>query len=758
MPPPGFYAHAAAVTAGAFRMNRSDRSIGGDGAAKPGTSRRAVLAAGAAGSLLALTRGALAQGSPPQAPPPGPRSTVPPAPRDATTDILHGTPVPDPFRPLENLARADVGAWVDAQDVRARAYLASLPTRERVRRFFDAALNYPRTSIPARHGTRYFSYFNNGLDDQRSYDVQEGLAGKRRRLIDARTLSRDGATSISNAFPDRTGSRVAYLLSEAGSDRQTLRIREVDTGMDLPDQLTWCKHTSVAWHPDGRFIFYSRYPMEGEPASWDRRSQVLCLHRLVTPQTADRVLFRLPALRDVYLRVDTSFEEGLLRLTVRVGTSERPGYYVAPLDDPARFSELVPVDAAGFTAIGNLGLAHYALTNLDAPRWRLVRIDQSNPQPERWRTVVPESELPLDHAALFNDCLVVKHTENLGARISTCGLDGQSMAHVDVGGLSRVLFGRNRREDDHLLLEVEDYQRHSRIERLDLAGGKLSLQRASAARHDLSDAVVRQVFVTSRDGTQVPMTLIHRRGVALDGDNRTLLYAYGGFGVSLWPGYSERAAAWVRLGGVYAIASVRGGGEYGQPWHDGGRLAQKQHTFDDFIAASEWLIANGYTRPQRLGITGASNGGLLVLACMLQRPGLYGAVVSAVPVADMLRFQKFNFGSNWMVEYGNPDRAADFRTLIGYSPLHNVRHGVTYPPLLMLTADNDDRVSPVHAYKFVATMQAQAPAGETYLRVERRAGHGFGNSLSKTLDRDSDTLAFLCDKLGGPLLDLPRIE
>jgi prolyl oligopeptidase len=273
----------------------------------------------------------------------------------------------------------------------------------------------------------------------------------------------------------------------------------------------------------------------------------------------------------------------------------------------------------------------------------------------------------------------------------------------------------------------------------------------------LSDAVVRQIFVTSRDGTRVPMTLIHRPGIALDGNNRTLLYGYGGFGVSLWPGYSEKVAAWVRLGGIYAIAAIRGGGEFGQPWHDGGRGAKKQNVFDDFTASAEWLIANGYTRPARLGINGASNGGLLVLACMLQRPELFGAVVAAVPVADMLRFQNFNFGSNWMVEYGNPDREPDFRTLLAYSPLHNVRAGVTYPPLLVLTADHDDRVSPAHAYKFVATMQDRSPGSETYLRVERQAGHGSGNALSKTLDRDSDTIAFLCDKLGGPVLDLPNI-
>jgi prolyl oligopeptidase len=733
-------------------MKRLDRTNGSN-RRTVGVSRRAVLAGGTVSGLLALAGAVRGQSTDVGSP-----ARLPPTPSDGTVDVLHGMRVPDPFRPLENSTRADVNAWIDRQDERARALLGSLQTRESVRRYFDAALNYPRTSIPARYGARYFNYFNNGVDDQQSYGVQQGLAGARRLLIDPKTLSPDGTTSVSDAFPDRTGGKVAYLVSEAGSDQQVMRFRDVDNGRDLQDALSQCKHTSVAWHPDGRYIFYSRYPTDHDPADWDRRSQVLCLHRLLTPQAADRVIFRLPALRDVYFRVETAFEENLLKISARIGTSEQRGYYVAPLDEPSRTTSLVPINLAGFSPIGNLGTAHFALTNLEAPRWRVVRVDQSDPRPERWRTVVDESNLPLNQVALFNGVMVVKHTENLGARISIRDLDGRTKSTVDLGSLTRVSFGRNRREDDHLLLQIDDYQRPSRIERLDLATGATSLVRASAARHDLSDAVVRQVFVTSRDGTKVPMTLVHRPGIALDGSNRTLLYAYGGFGVPLWPGYSERVAAWVRLGGIYAVAALRGGGEFGQPWHDGGRLAQKQNTFDDFIAASEWLTANGYTRPQRLGINGASNGGLLVLACMLQRPELYGAVVSAVPVADMLRFPKFNFGSNWMVEYGNPDREPDFRTLIAYSPLHNVRAGVSYPPLLVLTADHDDRVAPAHAYKFVATMQDRAPSSETYLRVERRAGHGTGNALSKTLDRDSDTLAFLCEKLGGPMLELPKFD
>jgi prolyl oligopeptidase len=314
----------------------------------------------------------------------------------------------------------------------------------------------------------------------------------------------------------------------------------------------------------------------------------------------------------------------------------------------------------------------------------------------------------------------------------------------------RVWFGRSLRNDDHLLMQVDEQKRASRIEWLDLLTRKTTLFRASAAKHDLANAEVRRASATSKDGSKIPLSLIHRSGIPLDGSTPTLLYAYGGFSIPQWLAYSEFVATWVRLGGVFVLATIRGGGEFGANWHDGGRLNNKQNAFDDFIASAQWLVDNRYTRPARLGIYGASNGGLLVLSTMLQRPELFGAVVSGVPVADMLRFKNFTFGSNWTSEYGDPANEADFKTLIAYSPVHNVRRGVKYPPLLILTADNDERVVPAHAYKVAAAIQSEAPESEVYVKVEKRAGHGFGNSLPKQIDRATDTLAFLWDKLGGP--------
>jgi prolyl oligopeptidase len=735
------------MTADEDRSRPQARSIG---CAR--VTRRAVLAGGVASGIAIATGSARAQAQALF----GAGDTMPPAPQDGTTDIFHGITVPDPFRPLEDGTRADVRAWVEAQDQQGRAYLESLPSRRTIRKFFDSLLDYPHVGIPQQHGTRYFSYFNDGLANQSSYGMQEPLAAPRRTVIDASTLSNDGTVAITGAVPDRRGGRVAYLLSEAGSDRQTLRVRDVDSGRDLPVRITSCKHTSVAWFFNNTGFFYTRYPNENDPQDWDRHSHIVCTHPLV-PGANERVIFRLPDRRDVYLRVQASYDARLLKITVWIGTSEKAGYYVAPLDDLSQFTEIIAPGVAGFYPIGNVGVTHYAITSLDAPKGRLIRIDQSDPKPERWHTVIAESELPLDFAAVFDSRLVVKHLEGGNSRISIYDLVGRKLSTLDLGGPVRVWFGRHNRGDNHLLLEVEERQRPSRIEWLDIFTRKPSVFRPTSAKHDLSDLVFRDVTATSRDGTRVPMTLVHRPDIALDGSNRTLLYAYGGFGIPIWPGYSAIVAAWVRLGGIYATAVIRGGGEFGQTWHDGGRLANKQHSFDDFIGAAEWLIANRYTRPDRLGINGASNGGLLVLSCMLQRPELYGAVVAGVPVADMLRYKLFTFGSNWIPEYGDPAAEASFKTLIGYSPVHNVRPDVKYPPLLVLTADSDDRVVPAHAYKFVAALGGQSPASEVRLKVETRAGHGFGNALNKTLDRATDTLAFLCEKLGGPVLELPKI-
>jgi prolyl oligopeptidase len=718
------------------------------------STRRTFIAGGVATGALAFVRPAFAQiASPVQA---APAKLAPPPMSDAS-DTFHGVVVRDPFRLLEDVTRPDVKAWIDAQDQRGRAHLDALPSRAPIRKLFDVMLDYPRMGIPHRRGGRYFHFYHDGLANQRCFAWQRHLPGPRETIIDPNSFAEDGTISVWDAVPDRLGQRVAYLVSEAGGDKQTLRVRDVDGNFDLRDTLEHCRWTSIAWHPNGRGFFYSRLPGDSDPPGWDRKSHVVFFHRLGQPQSADRLIFRLPAHRNVYLHVQTSLETRILKISARTGASEKGGYYIAPLEEARNVTEIFPLGVAEFWPLDSVGATHYALTTLNAPNGRLIRLDEADFKPDRWHTVIPESEHVLDHVRVFNSRLVARHLDNLDSRITVRDLNGRIRSTLDFGGPVRVWFGRSLRNDDHLLMQVDEQKRASRIEWLDLLSRKTSLFRATAAKHDLANAEVRRASATSKDGTKIPLSLIHRPGIPLDGSTPTLLYAYGGFSISQWLAYSEFVAAWVRLGGVFVLATIRGGGEFGANWHDGGRLGNKQNAFDDFIASAQWLIDNRYTRPARLGVYGASNGGLLVLSTMLQRPELFGAVVSGVPVADMLRFKNFTFGISWIYEYGDPANEPDFKTLISYSPVHNVRRGVKYPPLLILTADNDERVVPAHAYKVAAAIQSEAPEAEVYVKVEKRAGHGFGNSLPKQIDRATDTLSFLWDKLGGPPRSLAEL-
>ena len=588
-------------------------------------SRRTFVAGGIASGVLAAAAPAVAQIVPLGAA----SAKLPPPPLSDASDTFHGVVVRDPFRLLEDSSHADTKAWTEAQDQRGRAYLNSLPARANIRRLFDVLLDYPRTGIPYRRGARYFSYFHEGLANQRCFGMQRHLPGPRQTVIDPNTIAEDGTTSLFECRP--RSPRAARRLSSFGgrrrqaSDAYPRRRRNFRPARDA----AVLQATSIAWHPNGRGFYYSRYPGDNDPPGWDRKSHVVFFHRIGQPQSNDRFIFRLPKHRDVYLRVQTSLETRLLKITASSGSNEKTGYYIAPLEEPRNITEIFPLGVAWFWPIESFGATHYALTDLDAPKGRLVRIDEADFKPDRWHTVIAESEQTLDFAKVFTNRLVVKHLDNLDSRISVRNLNGRVLSELDFGGPSRVWFGQQLRNDDHLLMQVDEQRRASRIEWLDLVSRKTATFRPAAAKHDLANAEVRRVSVTSKDGTRVPLSLIHRRGLALDRSNPTLLYAYGGFWFPQWLAYNEAVAAWVRLGGVFALANIRGGGEFGQAWHDGGRLTRKQNCFDDFIAAAEWLVDNRYTRPQQLGINGASNGGLLVLASMLQRPELFGAVVSA---------------------------------------------------------------------------------------------------------------------------------
>lgn len=687
----------------------------------------------------------------------GPDVSSPSAPSDGTVEILHGIRVEDPFRPLEDPSRADVQAWIAAQDRQARALLEGNPVHARVLAFLQASNRYPRMGGMRRVGRSLVSWAFDGTKEQSWLEIREAIADPGRPLLDPNTMGPDGSVSLWSIYPDRLSTKVAYLTAENGGDAQVLRIREIRSGIDLLDRLEGCRWTSVAWLPDGNSFYYVRPPLPSEPEEWDRSSHHIFYHQLGYPQSADRMVWRFPRRTNVMMTLRRSYATNQLMVSAASGTDEKRGYWVGPLVNAALLTMLVPIGRSSFWPFRNNVAAHYAATDLEAPRGRVVRMFQGDPRPGSWQTIVPESDGVIDGATITGNRLLVRRFKDLGHQLAIYDLEGKKQSDVAIDGPVRINFERGDGEDNELFLDVDDRLRPARLERLDLLTGRLETIQASKAPHNLADMQQRQVRAKSKDGTEIPITLIHRPDVALDGSNRTLLYGYGGYGISQWPFYWSLVAAWVRLGGVYAVATIRGGGEFGSTWHEGGRLGKQQNSLDDFAASAEWLIANGVTRRERLGIFGASNGGRLVLANMLQRPDLFGAVVSGVPVADMVRFHKFTFGVSWKPEYGDPDRPDAFKWLMAYSPLHNVKPGQSYPPLMILTADNDQRVVPAHAYKMAATLRAISPATEVYVRTRRGAGHGGGNAFSKAIEYQADIVSFLCAKLGGPILELPKI-
>jgi prolyl oligopeptidase len=668
------------------------------------------------------------------------------APQDDSADILHGVRITDPFRPLEDSARPDVQAWIDAQDQRCRDVLKTLPGRPAAEHFLRTIWDYPKQGIPSREGHRWFVWLNNGLDDQFSYATGDSENGPWRILLDGPALSADGTASISGVFPSRDGKLLAYLLSDAGSDRQILHLMDVTTGTMWQDRLHWCKHTSVAWLPDGSGFYYTRIAAPDAPPDWDRRSTRVYFHQLGDSQEKDICIFARPAEESLFVSVGATYDGTMLSLYLARGTDERNGIlnrrFDAAMDAP--FETLFPLGHARFWPISRQDGLWHVITDLDAPNRRIVRLNEASPAPETWVTVVAESPHPIQQAAYAAAHLLVSRTVDVSHRLTLHDLSGQSLATLTFDGQVSVFFGEAKPGDREFLLADNSYRSPQRILRYDITSRSLSVLRDTAARFNLDDMEIRQVFVEAKDGTRIPLTVMHRRDLQLDGTAPVKLYAYGGFSVPMMPSVSFGALHWLRMGGIFAVASIRGGGEYGRTWHEAARGVKRQVAFDDFIACAEWLAAGTYSRSGRIGIIGGSNGGLLVAACMLQRPDLFGAVVCQVPVTDMLRYDRFTFGSFWRHEYGDPADPAVFSTLQAYSPLHNVKAGASYPPILITTGDHDDRVVPAHAYKFAAALQANGnPDNVILLRVDRRAGHGMGKPTRMQIDEIADVNCFL---------------
>ena len=672
------------------------------------------------------------------------------------TDNYHGTVVADPYRWLEDDNSEQTKAWVKSQNLVTDAFLDAMPQRMPVRKLYSELYNFEKFGIPFKEGGRYFWTRNNGLQQQAVLYTAKSLKAEPMVALDPNTLSKDGTAALGGYAASRDGKLLAYGVAAAGSDWQTWKVRDLSTGKDLADQLNWVKFSGAAWTPDGKGFFYSRYdePAEGAALTGANYFQKLFYHRLGTPQSADQLVAANPNEKEWGFGAEVSDDGKAVFITVWKG-GEKNGLMVLPLvkgayagGEPKAISlafdaQYVPVALNGSTLI--------VKTDKDAPRGRLIAIDLKASGKQAWKTLVAESDDAMTGASVVGGRLLLSYLRDASTVVRVHGLDGRARGEVSLPGVGTASGFAGRASDKETFFNYTSLTTPSSIYRLDVASNKVELFKRPQTAFDADQFVTERAFVTSKDGTRFPVFIAHKKGLKLDGSNPTLLYGYGGFNVPMTPGYGITAATWMKMGGVYVLASIRGGGEYGSAWHEAGTKLKKQNVFDDFIAAGEWLVANKYTQPAKLAINGGSNGGLLVGAVVNQRPELFGAAVPQVGVMDMLRFQKFTIGWAWEPDYGSSDKADEFKALLAYSPLHTIKSGVKYPAIMVTTGDHDDRVVPAHSFKYAAALQAaDTGAAPKLIRIETQAGHGAGKPTSKIIEERADMLAFIANTFKMP--------
>ncbi len=679
----------------------------------------------------------------------------PPARKGDVVDDYHGTRVADPYRWLEDPDSPESRGWIDAENRLTEGYLSQIPERAALRKRLTALWNYPKYGAPFHKAGRYFFFKNDGLQNQSVLYKQASLTAGPETLLDPNLLSEDGTVAVSTLAVSEDGRRLAYGTSASGSDWEEFRVRDVASGRDLPDHLQWIKFSGASWTKDGAGFFYSRYPQPGDKALTDvNRFQRLYYHRLGTDQAEDILVYERADQPDWGFGADVTDDGRYAVVTVWLGTDRRNRVYYLDLKDarhPRVKGEVVRLldeFDASYGFIGNDGPVFYVLTDLDAPRKRVIAIDTRHPERSRWRELIPQGDDVIESVQIIHDTFVANYLHDAHSRLRLFALDGRFLEDLTLPTLGSVGTVSGERKDDAMFYAFTSFLYPTTIFRYDFKRRQTSVFKAPTIDFDPSGYETEQVFYRSRDGTRVPMFLTHKKGLKQDGTNPTYLYGYGGFNISLTPSFSVATLAWLEMGGVYAVPTLRGGGEYGEEWHEAGMHEKKQNVFDDFVAAAEYLIKEGYTAPARLAIGGGSNGGLLVGAAITQRPELFGAALPAVGVMDMLRFHKFTIGWAWVTEYGSADSAAQFPYLYKYSPLHNIRPGTRYPATLITTADHDDRVVPGHSFKFAATLQAaQAGPQPVLIEIETKAGHGAGKPTSKIIEEQADRLAFLVRNL-----------
>lgn len=671
----------------------------------------------------------------------------PQARRGDQVDDYHGTKVADPYRWLEDPDSPETRAWVEAENRLTFGFLESLTQRESIRQRLTRLWNYAKYGIPSQRGGRYFYSKNDGLQNQSVLYWAPSLDAEPKLLLDPNALSPGGTTALTDYEVSDDGKLMAYGLSEAGSDWQRWRVRDVETGEDLADELNWIKFSSASWTPDNKGFFYSRYdqPADATKLVDTNYYQKLYYHTVGTPQSEDRLVYQRAEEKEWGIHGTASEDGKYLIIAIRRGTERKDAVFYQRLgDETAPVIELLPDFDAQYGYLGNEGSIFWFRTDLAAPRGRVIAIDVEHPERSAWRELVPEAPEVLISADVVGNRFFLSYLKDARNQIKIFDLAGKLEREVELPGLGTATGFAGRRCDRETFYSFASFSTPAAIYRYDLATNQSAVFRRPKVDFRSDDYETKQVFYSSRDGTRIPMFISHKRGLVPNGRNPTLLFGYGGFNIPLTPSFSVSNLVWMEMGGIFAMPNLRGGGEYGREWHEAGTRLNKQNVFDDFIAAAEYLISQGYTARDRLAISGRSNGGLLVGACLTQRPELFGAALPGVGVLDMLRFHKFTIGWAWVSDYGSSDNQEEFAALRAYSPLHNIKPGASYPPTLITTADHDDRVVPAHSYKFAAALQAaQAGPAPILIRIETQAGHGAGKPTAKLIEEATDQITFL---------------
>lgn len=688
------------------------------------------------------------------------RFTYPHTPKIDQIDEYHGVKVADPYRWLEDPDSPETQSWVEAQNQVTFPYLQQISGREKIKTRLTELWNYEKYGIPFKEGDRYFYYKNDGLQNQSVLYTLKNLEDQPKTLIDPNQLSPDGTIALSGIAISKNGKYLAYGLSISGSDWQEWKVKEIETGEDLTDHLKWIKFSGVSWTHDHQGFFYSRYDEPNESTKLEDVNyyQKLFYHRLGTPQSEDLLIYERPDHKEWGFSPFVSEDGHYLVISVWRGTDPENLVFYQDLTQPnSPIIELISQFECQFSFINNDGELFWFSTDFQAPKSRVIAIHINQPplfpltqseNQQKLKEIIPEASETLEGVGVLNNQFITSYLKDAHNQIKIFNLDGTFVREIPLPGIGSVGGFGGKRYETETFYSYTSFTTPNTIYRYNFLTNESTLYRQPQVDFNPDDYETKQVFYKSKDGTKIPMFITHKKGLELTGNHPTYLYGYGGFSVSLTPSFSVSLLVWMELGGIYAVPNLRGGGEYGEKWHKQGTKLNKQNVFDDFISAAEWLIKHQYTSPSKLAIAGGSNGGLLVGACLTQRPDLFGAALPEVGVLDMLRFHKFTIGWAWISDYGSPENPEEFKALYAYSPLHNLKPETTYPATMISTADHDDRVVPAHSFKFAAAIQ-NAHQGDhpVLIRIEKKAGHGAGKPTAKIIEEISDEWAFLVDNL-----------